>query len=375
MNVASLSLRAFRNYRRLDLDFATGVHLFVGANGQGKTNLLEAVYLLSAGSSFRAMRPECLVQHGESLAEVTAMVSEQGQDTQLAFRFGRGLRAARVDETPCRRLSDFVGHLSCVIFSAEDLALISGPPALRRRFLDRIIFGLHSEYLGIARGFSQVLRQRNALLRKLSTTTSPSAESEAFLDAWDEPYIAAAVRVLALRWEVFARLADAVCALHEQISGDVDSLRLSYRASAGAASSAPTEDALRGSLETALRRRRAEEKSRGATLVGPHRDDLAIVLAGREAASHASRGQIKGIVLALKLAEMELYRRYHDRRPVLLVDDVAAEFDRTRSERLFELMAWADQAFVTATSDEVVPRIGARYQVYHVESGSVERRA
>jgi DNA replication and repair protein RecF len=339
----------FRNYTHLDLVLAPGVTVVLGDNGQGKTNLLEAMTYLATLSSFRAVPNEALVRHGCDRAVVRAEGSRDGRALLLEAelrRAGRGRVA--VNRQPLRRARDLLGALRATVFSPDDLGLVKGGPGERRRYLDDVLVALHPRHEALRSELERVLRQRNTLLRQ-ATGHRADAELLATLDVWDVKFAQAGEALGAARQELIDRLQPELTKAYAQVSGD----RTGAAADVVAVYDAPwrTEGLL-----TALGRARADELRRGVSLVGPHRDDVVLTIGELPARTHGSQGEQRSLALALRLASHAVVTTAVGEPPLLLLDDVFSELDETRAGALVAHLP-AHQAVLTSTG--VLP-MGAR---------------
>ena len=376
MRVTSLELVDFRSYPQMAVELLPGPTVFVGPNGHGKTNLVEAVGYLATLGSHRVAMDAPLVRMGAQRAVVRGRVLREERPLLIELEVvpGRGTRA-RVNRTPVPRSRDVLGLLRTVLFAPEDLAVVKGDPAERRRFLDQFLTLRAPRFAGVRSDFERVLRQRNTLLRTASATRRPAAQLHT-LDVWDGHLAAAGARLLAGRLDTVEALRPMV---EKSYAGLADgSVQLDYCSGLPGLSDLPpaTGDriepvGIEALLLAELTRLRAQEVERGVTLVGPHRDDLGVSLGGLPARGYASHGESWSLALALRLACWELLREEGD-DPVLVLDDVFAELDSTRRSRLAEVAAGAEQVLVTAAVvDDVPPELrGVRYRV---AAGEVSR--
>ena len=362
MYLTHLTLRNFRNYEALDLDLAPGLVVLAGGNAQGKSNLLEAIYLLALTKSHRAendretVRIQSLeeapytrvagtarLRDGSDLrVQVDMGISQPGVAPDLGPGGGTLRKRLRVNRAP-KPAAEVVGMLSAVLFSAEDIGLVYGAPAGRRRFLDVLLSQMSRDYLRTLQGYQKVLAQRNHLLRRIADGHAHPDE----LPFWDDELCARGGRVVQERdWAVKA-LAPLAAEIHADVASLEPSLSVVYgtRVEPGE-SAAETSQRLRDRLEQGRRR----ELLLKQTLVGPHRDDLRLLLDGREADLYGSRGQSRTVALALRLAEARLLATRRGEEPLLLLDDALAELDAARKERVLEMACASEQALLTTTS-------------------------
>ncbi|GAA1358724.1 DNA replication/repair protein RecF [Streptomyces beijiangensis] len=375
MHVTHLSLADFRSYARVEVPLDPGVTAFVGANGQGKTNLVEAVGYLATLGSHRVSSDAPLVRMGADRAVIRAAVTqgERSQLIELELNPGRANRA-RINRSSQVKPRDVLGILRTVLFAPEDLALIKGDPGERRRFLDELITSRSPRIAGVRSDYERVLKQRNTLLKSAAMARRHGGRSMdlSTLDVWDQHLGRVGAELLAQRLDLIATLQPLADKAYEQLAPGGGPIALEYRSSLGEGiEGAQTRDELYELLIAALVEARKQEIERGVTLVGPHRDDLVLKLGRLPAKGYASHGESWSYALALRLASYDLLRA-EGNEPVLVLDDVFAELDVRRRERLAELVAPGEQVLVTAAVDDDVPGVlaGARYGV---TDGAVER--
>ncbi|MCZ7459225.1 DNA replication/repair protein RecF [Streptomyces sp. WMMC940] len=373
MHVTHLSLADFRSYARVEVSLEPGVTAFVGANGQGKTNLVEAVGYLATLGSHRVASDAPLVRMGAERAVIRAAVAqgERSQLIELELNPGKANRA-RINRSSQVRPRDVLGIVRTVLFAPEDLALVKGDPGERRRFLDELITARSPRMAGVRSDYERVLKQRNTLLKSAAMARRHGGRSMdlSTLDVWDQHLARAGAELLARRLDLIATLQPLTDKAYEQLAPGGGPVTLEYRGSAGGGPARSREE-LCEQLVAALGEARRQEIERGVTLVGPHRDELLLKLGEMPAKGYASHGECWSYALALRLASYDLLRA-EGNEPVLVLDDVFAELDARRRERLAELVAPGEQVLVTAAVDDDVPGVlaGARYRV---ADGVVER--
>ncbi|MGW2351521.1 DNA replication/repair protein RecF [Actinacidiphila glaucinigra] len=375
MHVAHLSLADFRSYARVEVPLDPGVTAFVGPNGQGKTNLVEAIGYLATLGSHRVASDAPLVRMGADRAIVRASVvqGERQQLIELEINPGRSNRA-RLNRSSQVRPRDLLGIVRTVLFAPEDLALVKGDPGERRRFLDELLTARAPRLAGVRSDYERVLKQRNTLLKSAAVARRHGGRGGdlSTLDIWDQHLAKAGAELLAQRLDLTHALQPLADKAYEQLAPGGGPVVLEYRSSIGERiAGASGREELYGLLLEALGEARRQEIERGVTLVGPHRDDLSLKLGQLPAKGYASHGESWSYALALRLASYDLLRA-DGGEPVLVLDDVFAELDARRRTRLAELVAPGEQVLVTAAVDDDVPDvlIGARYAV---EDGGVER--
>ncbi|MGW7437236.1 DNA replication/repair protein RecF [Streptomyces sp. NPDC054849] len=386
MHVSHLSLADFRSYARAEVPLDPGVTAFVGPNGQGKTNLVEAIGYLATLGSHRVSSDAPLVRMGAERAIIRAAVTqgERQQLVELELNPGRANRA-RINRSSQVRPRDVLGIVRTVLFAPEDLALVKGDPGERRRFLDELVTARSPRMAAVRSDYERVLKQRNTLLksaamarrhggRQGATAGRSSGGDLSTLDVWDQHLARAGAELLAQRLDLIATLLPLADKAYEQLAPGGGPLGLSYKSSAGEAvdsGASRTREALYEVLTAALADVRKQEIERGVTLVGPHRDDVLLRLGELPAKGYASHGESWSYALALRLASYELLRS-EGSEPVLILDDVFAELDVRRRERLAELVAPGEQVLVTAAVDDDVPGVLAGTR-FGVSGGEVTR--
>jgi DNA replication and repair protein RecF len=316
--------------------------VFSGDNGQGKTNLLEAIFAVATLRSFRTARLADLIAFGAERAELGARVVKGDLVRSYAVELAPGSRKVTLDGKAVRPLARYFGGFNVVVFTPEDLALPRGTPGDRRRFLDRGVFNLRPDYLGTAQDYERVLKTRNTVLRQVGDGGLDRRKAEDLLAVYDHQLAELGAQVIAARQDFLGVLQVELAAAFAAITRTELAATVRYLVRAGAA----TAEQIRAALQAA----RPKDLATGATQVGPHRDDLVFELAGREAGAYASQGQLRAIMLAWKTAELQVLARAHGDPPILLLDDVSSELDPQRNEFLFEHLAdLASQCFITTT--------------------------
>ena len=413
--VRALTLDDFRSYTHLECPFAPGVNVLLGRNGQGKTNVLEAIGYVATHHSHRTASDSLLVRRDAPRALISCLIESDGQRAaiDLAVIPGRPNRA-RLNGVNLPRAGDALGLLKTVTFAPEDLALVKGDPAVRRAFLDDLLVQRHPRVHSVIAEFERALRQRNALLKSARERRTAPASLESSLVVWDEQMAQAGAELVASRVRLIGELAkpfhDAYAHLTEEAPDALQGAAMAYRATwindhaadvsahVSAAPSAdvdpsvdasvdaagsipPTSDVvgaevsaseISGALHRALQRARSSDLARGVTTVGPQRDELDITLDGVLARGYASHGESWSLALALRLSAYELFTRLGP-APVLLLDDVFAELDTRRRERLISAIREAEQIIVTAAVEEDVPPL-ANAQILDVSAGQILAR-
>lgn len=377
MFLERLELVDFRSYARAELVLGPGVRVFVGPNAQGKTNLLEALIYLATGASHRVAGDAPLVRSGADLAVLRAVALADGRRLTVELEIRPGGRArARLNGQPRPRVRDVIGQVRAVLFAPEDLALVRGDPADRRRFLDDLLAQRRPAYLAARQEYERVVRQRNALLRTLRGRDRgvPAGADAGTLATWSGALVTTGATLLAARIAVVHALAGPVGEAYRDLVATspareaTGAVTLEYELSTGRRIPAepgggvPDPAELAEELQAGLAEVADAERDRGLTLVGPHRDELYLGLNELPARGYASHGESWTLALALRLASREVLAEVGP-EPVVLLDDVFAELDERRRSRLAGRCAGFEQVLVTAAVDDDVPLDGVRYEV------------
>jgi DNA replication and repair protein RecF len=386
MRVTHLSLTDFRNYRAAEVELAAGPNLFVGSNGQGKTNLVESLVYLSTQSSHRTPVDAAMIRQDATSAVVRARIQHAGRAVLLELQLNRGsANKAMVNRSPAKP-RDLPGYLATVLFAPEDLALVRGEPAVRRRFLDSVLVQRTPRLAGVLADYDRVLRQRNTLLKSARASGLKSG-SLSTLDVWDERLIALGSEIIDERSSLIAALSEPVREAYRSVAGGdhsprlvplltVDGAPVEEDGDPAAAAGSPGSEIAAGSTRQRFGRSvaglRSRELDRGVTLVGPHRDDVRFELNGMPAKGYASHGESWSFALALRLASAQLLRAESlAGDPVLVLDDVFAELDQDRRSRLAFSVQDFEQVLVTAAVFEDVPA-QLRAHTVRIRAGSIE---
>lgn len=381
MFVTHLGLTDFRNYTSAELDLTAGVSVFVGSNGQGKTNLVEAIEYLSTMSSHRVAATIPLIRAGTESAIVRAKVQASRDDqrqvlVEMEIANGRS-NVARLNRAPVPRPREIIGVLRTVVFSPVDLAIVRGDPAQRRGWLDSLVLTRWPRMAGVRADLDKVLKQRNALLKSMAGKSWRSAgggDLETTLGVWNLQLAAVGAELLHARLDTLTDVVPHVQQAYHSIAPVNNDVAAWYRTSLNleGISEAPNpRDALQQRLLDALEASRAEEIARGITLVGPQRDDVDLVIGELPAKGYASHGESWSLALALRLGGFALVRE-DGTEPVLVLDDVFAELDSSRRERLAGAIGDAEQVLITAAVAGDVPHFPTE-QRFRVQAGTVSR--
>ena len=381
MYVSHLTLTNFRNYHHLEIDLPEGLLVFSGGNGQGKSNLLEALYLLSIAKAYRAGGDREAISRtaveDRGHAQVVGVVRRERDRVRILVDMALEGSWDDVERPPHLRkevridgihvsASDLVGAANAVLFDAEDIRLVTGAPSTRRRFLDILICQLDRVYLRSLQRYQKVVYQRNHLLRRVRERRSRAGE----LDFWNEALVEEGVYLMLRRHRTVEELRSMIVELHRELTDSGEELSIEY--APGVPLERPDETEVRRSFELAIQQGAEREIALGATQSGPHRDDVRLTLGGMEAGVYASRGQARTLAVALKLVEGMLLERERGESPVLLLDDVLSELDEARRRLLLERVTRSQQAIVSTTDlDRIDVSYRARAVGFRVERGSI----
>jgi DNA replication and repair protein RecF len=368
VHVTGLDLTDFRSYERVELSLTPGPSVLVGPNGQGKTNLIEALGYAATLRSHRVSQDAPMIRQGapRALVRVAARRGERSVLIELELNAGRANRA-RVNRTPVPRPRDVLGQVSRVLFCPEDLSMVKGDPSERRDYLDELLVALHPRFHGVLEDLQRVLRQRNSLLKSASALrgggSRARAAAEQTIGVWDDQLATLSAQVVVARHHLVERLADPLAIRYRSVApAERDPQPVAVYVCGVSDVTGWTPEAVATAIHDALLQRRDEEFARGVTLVGPHRDEVRLSLHGMPVRGYASHGESWSLALALRLASYDLLRADAGPygAPVLVLDDVFAELDSQRRARLADAVADVEQVLVTAAVTEDVPAALAR---------------
>ncbi|MFD0716183.1 DNA replication/repair protein RecF [Paenibacillus sp. GCM10027626] len=367
MYLKSVQLQQYRNYEQLELQTDSQVNLFVGPNAQGKTNLLEAIFVLALTKSHRTSKDKELIGWQAANARIRGEVDKKYGALTLDLILSTQGKKAKINGLEQRKLSDFVGALNVVMFAPEDLEIVKGTPGIRRRFLDMEIGQVQPGYLHTLGQYAKVLVQRNNYLK----TSHSGGSQQAMLDIWNMQLAEYGVKIMKKRQSFIHKLQTWAEQIHSGITGGAEALTIVYRPSFDAELE-EEESVLFEQFMIKLSQVKDQELRRGMTMVGPHRDDLAFFINGKEAQIYGSQGQQRTTALSLKLAEIELIHEEIGEYPLLLLDDVLSELDQRRQTQLIETFQNKVQTFITTTGLESVDISKLTdSRIYHVRDGQV----
>lgn len=358
MIIESVELKNFRNYEALSLEFSRGTNLFRGLNAQGKTNILEALYLCGTTKSHRGSKDREMIRLGEEEGHIRMLLDKNDNSIRIDMHLKKNrAKGIAINGQPIRRASDLYGLISMVFFSPEDLNIIKKGPAERRRFLDLELSQIDRLYLMSLARYQKCLMQRNRLLHDIYQRPDRLRE----LDVWDDQLVACGEDIIEKREGFIGELGSIVEGIHYQMSGGREKLRLIYEPSAG-----------KGTLGDRIKAGREADLKNQSTGWGPHRDDMGVMINDMDARAFGSQGQQRTAALSLKLSEIEIVRKNSHDKPILLLDDVLSELDESRQKFLLEGIRDI-QTFITCTGIDDIVRSHFRVdRTFHVVAGGIE---
>ena len=370
MFVKNIRLQNYRNISEIELNTDQKVNIFIGQNAQGKTNLLEAIFVLALTKSHRTDKNKELIGWGESRAHLEAVVDKKYGPVHLELNLAQQGKQAKINGLEQKKLSNFIGALNVVMFAPEDLEIVKGTPGIRRRFLDIEIGQVQPNYLYALQQYQKIVIQRNNVLKN---AWQQGASSQAMLDVWNEQLVTQGVKIIKKRKQFISKLQQWAKSIHQGITNGIEELSISYLPSFPMDES-EDEAVLFEHFMIKLSQMKEQEIRRGITLVGPHRDDLSFYINDKEVQTYGSQGQQRTTALSLKLAEIELIHEEIGEYPVLLLDDVLSELDQNRQTQLIETFQSKVQTFITTTGIESIHASKLKdANIYHVRSGNVMR--
>lgn len=346
MYLEDLSLKDFRNFSELKVDFDPNVNIFVGSNAQGKTNLLEAIYFLALTRSHRTSSDRELINFNAKNAILEGLVHKSQVEVALKLRLTSKGKMAWINRLQQKKLSRYVGQMNAILFSPEDLALVKGGPALRRRFMNLEFSQVNPEYLYFSSQYQQVLQQKNNYLKQLA---SGKANDQVFLEVLSDQLAAIASEIIVRRYRYIDFLNSYAQDAHRQISNQQEELAVQYHPSVSSLDQDDDVKTIHQKVLASFKKNKAAEIRLGSTLSGPHRDDMIFTINGKNARDFASQGQQRTIALSLKLAEIQLVHQLTNEYPILLLDDVMSELDHKRQSNLLNYIHGKTQTFITTT--------------------------
>lgn len=360
MWLKNLSIKQFRNYRDTEIDFNPKLNVFVGRNAQGKTNLLESIYFLALTRSHRTKTDKNLIQFEEEQLQVSGILQKKTATIPLEIDLTQKGRITKVNHLKQARLSDYIGHMNVVLFAPEDLQLVKGAPAIRRKFIDMELGQIKPIYLSDLSSYNHILKQRNSYLKSTQNI------DDTFLSVLDDQLVEYGCRVMIHRADFIQKMEHFGKRKHFDISDQLEELSIHYQPSVNFVDKGHLVD----SFHAALQKSRSRDLFKKNTGVGPHRDDMTFLINGIDA-SFGSQGQHRSLVLSVKLAEIELMESITKESPILLLDDVMSELDNSRQLKLLETISHNIQTFITTTSLDHLQNLPDTLSVFTVNNGQI----
>jgi DNA replication and repair protein RecF len=370
MYIEELALKDYRNYEKLSVEFENKVNVILGENAQGKTNVMESIYVLAMAKSHRTSNDKDLIRWDQEYAKIEGRVQKHHSSLPLQLVISKKGKKAKCNHIEQQKLSQYVGNMNVVMFAPEDLNLVKGSPQVRRRFIDMEIGQVSPIYLHDMSQYQKILQQRNHFLKMMQIKKQTD---QTMLEILTEQFIDMAAKIVMKRFEFLRLLQEWAKPIHNGISRGLEALEISYK---------PSVDVLEGQdlskmkacFEEKFSKVRMREIERGTTLFGPHRDDLLFFVNGRDVQTFGSQGQQRTTALSVKLAEIELIHSEIREYPILLLDDVLSELDDYRQSHLLNTIQGRVQTFVTTTSvDGIHHQTLREASTYEVESGVIKK--
>lgn len=364
--------RNFRNFDELMIDLNPNLNIFLGANGQGKTNFLESIYLMATANSHRSSITSEMINWKQDKALVQLLLRRREGKIKLAMRLEKSGRQVEINDNPLDKVKELLGYLNAVLFSPEDLKLVKEGPSHRRNFIDLEISQVSRYYNHLLSKYDHILKQRNNLLKSIRDGKSTDRE---MLSVWDEQLAAVGSKIILKRIEVIDKLKILARLSQRKITEGRENLELDYDISLNNFSKKLGEAELRELFIDSLIAKRDQEISRGYTVIGPHRDDIILKVNEMDLRKYGSQGQQRTAALSLKLAELEFMKSETGEYPILLLDDVFSELDGLRRKALINIIADKIQTIITATDGENLSGLkNNSYNVYQVQKGRIKKR-
>ncbi|TCS80827.1 DNA replication/repair protein RecF [Tepidibacillus fermentans] len=372
MFLTHLHLKNYRNYAELDLLFDQRINIFQGNNAQGKTNIVEAIYLLALAKSHRTAKEKELVQWGQSFSVIKGTVERTMGNVSLEIQITDKGKKAKINALEQKKLSDYIGAFNVILFAPEDLTLVKGSPQYRRKFLDIEIGQIQPSYLYHLAQYQKVLQQRNNLLKDFSKVKKNKLE---MLEIWNVQMVEHGAKILDKRLKFLKKLEKRAQEVHDGITEGMENLNIYYKSSIPLEKGLETESDIRFQFERIIEKYMPLELNRGTSMIGPHRDDLDFYINQIDVRSYGSQGQQRTTALSLKLAEIELIHEEIGEYPILLLDDVLSELDKKRQTHLIKTIENKVQTMITTTTTEGIDLIHLNHSSnFYVSMGKVTKK-
>ncbi|NHM33607.1 DNA replication/repair protein RecF [Neobacillus terrae] len=370
MYIEHLALKNYRNYEDISLEFENKVNVILGENAQGKTNVMESIYVLAMAKSHRTSNDKELIRWDQDYAKIEGRVQKQYGPLPMQLIISKKGKKAKCNHIEQQRLSQYIGNVNVVMFAPEDLNLVKGSPQVRRRFIDMEIGQVSPVYLHGMSQYQKILQQRNHYLKMLQLNKQ---SDHTMLEILTEQFIQVAVKIVAKRFEFLRLLEKWALPIHKGISRQLETLKIDYNPSVDVLEDQDLSKMIER-FEEKFHKTKKREIERGMTMFGPHRDDLQFIVNGRDVQTFGSQGQQRTTALSIKLAEIELIHSEIREYPILLLDDVLSELDDYRQSHLLNTIQGKVQTFVTTTSVEGIDHQTLKEaSTYEVESGTIRK--
>ena len=371
MHIERLQLTNYRNYESLTLDFSDKINVFIGENAQGKTNVMESIYVLAMAKSHRTANDKELIRWDADYGKIEGGIHKRYGSVPIELTISKKGKKGKINHLEQTKLSNYIGQMNVVMFAPEDLNIVKGSPQIRRRFIDMEIGQISPVYLHDLLTFQKILKQRNHLLK--SNQGKASLANDVMFDIYTEQYVQAAIQIIRKRFQFMELLQAWAEPIHHGISRGLEKLVIKYRPVTGMEPSWTAEEMM-DYLTKKLNEIKQREIDRGVTLIGPHRDDLQFFVNDYDVQVYGSQGQQRTTALSLKLAEIELIKQETKETPILLLDDVLSELDDYRQSHLLNTIQGEVQTFVTTTSVEGIHHDTIQHaKLFRVNQGKIEQ--
>ena len=368
MKLTELNLHHFRNYDEDQVEFSPQINVLIGENAQGKTNLLESIYVLAMTRSHRTNNDRELIEFGKDAAQIKGTVQRELGSLKLELDIGKHGKKAKANHLEKARLSEYLGQLNVILFAPEDLALVKGAPTVRRRFIDMEFGQVSPKYLHDLTQYRDILKQRNRYLKQLQ---SHEAQDQLYLEVLSEQLAAVGGAIISQRVKFLSELEGYAQELHQSITQGRENLTFEY-SSAVKDASALTEVELSEALMDLYRQNQSKEIFQGTTLYGPHRDDVRFLINHKNVQTYGSQGQQRTTALSVKLAEIDLMKNQTGEYPILLLDDVLSELDGARQTHLLKTIQDKVQTFLTTPGlSDVARNLIKEPRIFHIRDGQI----
>ncbi|MCQ2976603.1 MAG: DNA replication/repair protein RecF [archaeon] len=369
MHIDDLKLLNFRNYSSLNLSFDKNINIFVGNNGEGKTNILEAIYLLSLTKSYRTILESDLIQFGSVSCCISGLVENDGLIKQLGVEIGNGKKKVSINNKEIKRIRDYISSLITVSFLPDDIQIIKGSPSIRRDLMNIHISQLDNEYISYLNDYNKVLKLRNEFLKKLNVNGNTNAS---YLDIINEKLIELSVVIYKYRFEFINNINTFIGKYFKKIVG-IDGMEIKYINSLNITDF--NEEEIKDKMLKKFNKNHFQEVSQGVTLIGPHRDDLKFMIDDKDMYLFSSQGQQRIAIIAFKLSEIDIFKKYKGTYPVLLLDDIFSEIDVKRRNKLIKFLKGDIQTIITTTDlNDISKDLLKNSSIFIVKNNNVTKK-